>query len=236
MENKKFAINNLNTIYRFLKKEKIKEIINDIFEEFKKRIGKIEKKIKDNDIFLASLGILNSFDHYANFYKGIVPNEKDNNEQVKCTNKKCNCDICCCTISYKCRAGGSRTMQLNKWHYSNNLKWEMTTVGEGYKNFLKNTAVSDNKKRKAICNLRNQIDHNGFFSGNEIKIQNDKLLFEDIDLFELLKTTLDSFEKEIKKELDKEDFRVVKSSRVIRFLDHLFYIKPYQFKNTNNKR
>jgi|SRR3989344_3939593 len=230
MTSKKFTISNLNSLYKSLDKVKICQFVCDVFSNFENRLTTIENQVAKNDVFLSALGILNSFDHYAQFYKGVVLNR---GEKVKCDKSKQNCTICFSGILYKCRAGGGRPKK-NNWHYSENDKWEMATVTEGYKNFLKNTGVASDKQ-KATYKLRNELDHQGFW-GDKITIQSNQLFLNGDDLLNMLRKSLNDFKEELYKELRNQNFRVEKSSRVIRFLDHLFYIKPDQFKNTNNKK
>lgn len=229
MTSKKFTISKLNTLYKTLDKAKICQFVCGIFSNFENRLTTIEDQVAKKDVFLSALGILNSFDHYAQFYKGVVPNK---DEKVECDKNKQNCTICLSGISYKCRTRGSRKKK-NNWHYSKDNKWEMATVTEGYKNFLKNTGVASDKQM-AIYKLRNEIDHQGFWSDN-ITVQSNQLFFYGDDLLDMLRKSLNNFKIELYKELENQNFRVDKSSRVVRFLDHLFYIKPDQFK-TNNKK
>ena len=221
-----YTIEKLNEEYKKLELNDIKQLIEEIFKKFDSRNEKIVERISKKDIFLSSLGVLNSFDHYAQFYKGVVPNEKSRDEQVKCPYLKYKCRVCGGVVGYKCRTGGNRPMQLDRWHYSNNGKWEMATVGESYKNFLKNTGVKCKKQQEAIYNLRNNIDHKGFFEKDSIVvIKKSSLYYNNIDLYGLLTGSLSKFETELSQELDQENFRVEKSSRVIRFLDHLYYVR-----------
>lgn len=221
--NNQYTLQGLNNVHKKHSKEAIIKMADGMFCEFKDRNAFIQKCIIEKRSFFAALGILNSFDHYAQFYKGVVPNRKSHEDQVKCFLSKQNCAICWNSISYKCRTGGNRSMQIHKWHYSNNGKWEMATVGEGYKNFLKNTGIRDKKSRDEIYKLRNIIDHQGFWD-DQIEINGEKLLLDGEDLFKLLKDSLKEFEKHLKDELAKKNFRVDKSSRVLRFLDHLYFV------------
>ena len=74
---KKFTISDLNDLYKLLDKAKICQFVCDVFSNFENRLTTIENQVAKNDVFLSALGILNSFDHYAQFYKGVVPNKDE---------------------------------------------------------------------------------------------------------------------------------------------------------------
>jgi hypothetical protein len=222
----KYKITDLNRKYNGVEEKTLNAAIAEVFKQFRLRNKRTLELIEQNDVHSALLNIVNSFDHYAQFYKGVVPNDgkKKDKDFVKCLGENC-CKVCCSrkSVYYKCRAGGSRPMQLDKLHYSSNGKWEEVKVGETYTNFLKNSDIPNKRLRDSIYDIRCKIDHSGFYSIEQVEIKDERLIFKKCDLLELLQNSLQSYQDNLQKEINTEK-EIVKTSRVIRFLDHLYYL------------